>query len=64
MNYLGPSYLLPNILIGAVTVVAVALFGLYRALSRAGLPVLGRSRAFWTGSALLVAWFFAALVLS
>jgi hypothetical protein len=64
MNHLEPSYLRPNILIGAVTVVAVALLGLYRAISRAGLPVRDRSRAFWTGSTLLLAWFFAALVLS
>ena len=62
MNHLGPSYLLPEILIGTVMVVAVALFGLQRALGRAELQVRDRRRAFWTGSALLVAWFFAALV--
>jgi len=64
MNYPGPGYLLPNILIGSVVVVAVVLFGLYRALSRAGLPVRERRRAFWGVSALLVAWFAAALALS
>jgi len=64
MNQLGPSYLLPEILIGTVAVVAVALLGLHSALSRAGLPHRDRRRAFWSGSALLVAWFFAALVLS
>jgi len=40
------------------------LFGVYRALSRAGLPVRDRSRTFWSISALLVTWFFAALLLS
>jgi hypothetical protein len=64
MNYPGPSYLFPEVLIGTVTVVAIAVFGLHRAVSRAGLPVRDRSRAFWSGSALLVAWFFAALALS
>jgi hypothetical protein len=64
MNHPGPGYLLPEVLIGTVTVVAVALFGLHRAVSGAGLPVRDRRRAFWSGSALLVAWFFAALALS
>jgi len=64
MNYPGPSYLLPNVLFGSVAVVAVVLFGLYRALSRAGLTVRDRRRAFWSVSALLVAWFAAALALS
>jgi hypothetical protein len=64
MNHLTPSYLLPEILIGTVTVVAVSLFGLRRALSRAGLPVRDRRRAFWTGAALLAAWFFATVLLS
>jgi hypothetical protein len=64
MNHAGPGYLLLEILIGTVTVVAVALFGMHRALRRTGLPVRDRRRAFWGGSALLVAWFFAALALS
>jgi len=64
MNQLGPGYLLPETLIGTVTVVAVALLGLHRALSRAALPARDRGRAFWSASALLVAWFFAALVLT
>jgi hypothetical protein len=64
MNNLAPSYLLPDILIGTVAVVAVALFGLHRAVSRAEFQVQDRKRAFWSGSALLVAWFFAALFLS
>ena len=54
MNHPGPGYLLPELLMGTVTVVAVALFGLRRAIRRAGLPVRDRRRAFWSGSALLV----------
>jgi hypothetical protein len=64
MNHLGPNYLLPDIMIGTVTVVAVALFGLRRALNRSELQVPHRRRAFWVGSALFMAWFFAALLLS
>lgn len=64
MNHRLPGYLVPNILIGTVTVVAVTLFGLHRALNRTTLPVPDRRRAFWGGSALLVTWFFAALILS
>jgi hypothetical protein len=64
MNHFGPAYLLPDILIGTATVVAVALFGLHRVLSRVGLPVQDRRRAFWTGSTLLVAWCLSALILS
>src|ERR1700722_14601688 len=64
MNHPGPGYLLPEVLIGTVTVVAVALFGLHRAGCRAGLPGRDRRRAFWSGSALFVGWFFAALALS
>lgn len=64
MNHLAPSYLLPNILIGSIAVVAAVLFGIRRAIIRAGLPVRDRSGMFWNISALLVTWFFAALVLS
>jgi hypothetical protein len=64
MNNPGPNHLHPDILIGTVIVVAVALFGLQRALSRAEFEVRARRRAFWTAAALLVAWFFAALFLS
>jgi hypothetical protein len=64
MNHPGPSYLLPNILIGSIAVVATILFGVRRALLLGGLPVRDRSRAFWTISALLVTWFSIALVLS
>jgi hypothetical protein len=64
MNDAGPGYLLPEILIGTVAVVGVALFGLHRALSRASLPMRDRKRAFWSGSALLVGWCLIALALS
>jgi hypothetical protein len=64
MNNLGLNYLLPDILIGIVAVVAVALFGLHRALSYAEWPARERARAFWGGSALLIGWFFVALFLS
>jgi hypothetical protein len=64
MNHLAPSYLLPEILIGTVAVVAAMLFGVRGALSRAGLPVRDRRQGWWSISALLVMWFFAALYLS
>jgi hypothetical protein len=64
MNQSGPSYLLPEILIGTVAVVGIVLFGVHRTLSRAGLPVRDRSHTFWSISALVVAWFFTSLVLS
>jgi len=64
MNQLAPSYLLPNILIGSIAVVAAVLFGIRRAIIHAELPARDRSRTFWSIAALLVTWFFAALVLS
>lgn len=64
MNHLVPSYLLPEVLIGSVAVVATVVFGVYRALSRIGLPVRERSRTFWSILALLVTWFLTSLVLS
>jgi hypothetical protein len=64
MNHPGPGFLLPVILIGTVAAIAVALFGLHRALRRAGLTDRDRRNAFWSVSALLVAWCLAALALS
>jgi hypothetical protein len=64
MNHLGPSYLLPEILIGTVAVIATILIGIYRALSRAEFEALDRKSGFWSISALLVAWSFTALALS
>lgn len=64
MNHLPPAYLLPEILIGTIAVVATVLFGVRRALDRAGSPLPDRRQAFWSITALLVAWFFAALFLS
>lgn len=57
MNYSVPSYLTPYIITGSVTAIATLLFGLYRAVTRAPWPKKERSKAFWTVSALLVAWF-------
>jgi hypothetical protein len=64
MNQPAPGYLLPNILIGCIAVVATVLFGVCRALNRAGSPVRYRSRMFSSIAALLVTWFLAALILS
>ena len=64
MNNFVPGYLPFYVLIGTVAVVAAVLFELRGALRRTGLPVRDRRRSFWRGSALLVAWFFAALVTS
>jgi hypothetical protein len=58
MNSPVPDYLVPYVLIGAVAVLAATLYLLRRTVRQAGLP----DRAFWSGSALLVAWFFAALI--
>ena len=64
MNQLAPSYLLPNILIGSIAVVAAMLFGVRRAIIRAELPLREHSRTFWSISMLLLTWFLAALFLS
>jgi len=64
MNNLAPSYLFPYMLLGSIAVVAAVVFGLHRALRLAGFPVQDRRRAFWTVSVLLLAWYFAALLLS
>jgi hypothetical protein len=64
MKDLIPAYLIPNVLIGSALVVAAMVFGLGRALRLTELPVQERERAFWSGSAVLVAWFFASLALS
>lgn len=55
MNHPVPAYLAPFVLIGAVGVLTTVLFGLYRLVRIAG-------RASWSVSALLVSWFFAALL--
>jgi hypothetical protein len=64
MNHLMPSYLVPYVLIGSVTVVAVVVLGLHRALRLTELPPQNRRNVFWSVSALLIAWFFSALALS
>jgi hypothetical protein len=60
----SPGYLLLNILIGSIAVVAIMLFGVRRAIIRSGSLAPERSRTFWSISMLLLAWFLAALVLS
>jgi hypothetical protein len=62
MNNLIPNYLPAYVLVGTLAVVAAVLFGLRSTLKAAGLPARERQRAFWGGSALLAAWFFAALL--
>ncbi len=64
MNSPAPWYLLSNVLIGCVAVVATVAFGWQRALRLTELKPADRSRALWSGLALLLAWFLAALVLS
>jgi hypothetical protein len=64
MNHPAPEYLLPYILIGTAAVVAAVLFGLYGAAKFSPLPARDRRRAVWSGFALLLAWLFAALLLS
>ncbi len=56
-NHLVPAYLLPYVLTGSVAVAGTSLLGL-RALAGAS------SRARWTLSEVLAAWFFAALATS
>jgi len=62
MNNLVPDYLPPYVLIGTVASVSAILYALHSALRFARWPVRDRRRAVWSGSALLAAWFFAALV--
>ena len=64
MNIQVPGYLPPYVLIGSVAVIAAVIFGLHRSLRLAGWPAGERRRAVWGASALLVAWFFVALLLS
>ena len=62
MNNFAPAYLAPFVLAGTVASVAALLFGLYRALKRAGLPVRDRRLTVWSTAGLLAAWFFATLL--
>ncbi len=64
MNSMTPAYLTPQILVGSGLVVAAMVFGFRRALRITGLPAQQQRSAFWTGSAVLVAWFFASLALA
>ena len=64
MNSPAPWYLLSDVLIGCVAVIATVAFGWHRALRLTELKPADRRRALWSGLALLLAWFLAALVLS
>ncbi len=64
MNYETPAYVVPEILVGIVSVAAAVLYGLHRILKGAGWPEKERQRAFWSGSALLIGWLLVALYLS
>jgi hypothetical protein len=61
MNYPVPNYLLPTVLIGALSTTAAILFGIHKALQLAGWPASERKRAVRNGSLLLGAFFIAAL---
>ncbi len=62
MNYPGPDYLPAYVLSGSVAIVVSVLLGVHRGLKGAGWPDRDRRRAVGSMAALLIAWFFAALV--
>src|SRR5271169_3617278 len=64
MNSLAPWYLLSDVLIGCVAVIAAVALGWHRALRLTELKPADRRRALRNGLALLLAWFLAALALS
>ena len=64
MNDSIPSYLTIYVVTGSIAAIATLLFGLRRALKRAAWPETERAKAFWSVSALLVAWFIVALATS
>ena len=59
-----PAYLPPYVLSGTVAIVAAVLFGLHRALKRAGWPARDRRHAFLSVAVLLVGWYAATLLLA
>ena len=61
MNDSIPSYLTIYVVTGSIAAIGTLLFGLRRALKRAAWPEKERAKAFWSISALLVAWFIAAM---
>src|SRR5271163_18232 len=64
MNSPAPWYLLSNVLSGCVAVIATVAFGWHRALRLTELKPADSRRALWSGLAMLLTWFFAALALS
>jgi hypothetical protein len=64
MNSPAPWYLLSNVLSGCVAVIATVAFGWHRALRLTEPKPADRRRVLWSGLAMLLTWFFAALALS
>jgi hypothetical protein len=58
------SFLTVYVLFASITTVITLLWGLRSAIRRAELSPREQRRSFWTGTTLLVAWFFTALVSS
>ena len=58
----SPTFLVLYVLVASVATITALLWGLRIAISRAELSAREQRRSFWTGTTLLVAWFFAALV--
>src|SRR5580700_3032019 len=56
------SFLAVYVLVASVATIITLLWGLRTAISRADLSAREQRRSFWTGTTLLVAWFFAALL--
>jgi hypothetical protein len=63
MNYPVPDYLPPFVLIASVGTVITLLLGLSRVLRLIAWPERGRQRGFGAVATLLLAWFFASLLL-
>jgi hypothetical protein len=62
MNDPVPNYLFPFVLGGTLATVAAVVFGVHKALQRAGWPTRDRRQAVWGIAVLLGAWLFAALL--
>jgi hypothetical protein len=58
------SFLTASVIVASIATVTILLWGLRTAVSRAELPAREQRRGFWIGAALLVGWFFAALLAS
>ena len=58
------SFLTVSVLFASIATVVTILWGLRSAIRRAPLSAREQRRSFWTGTTLLVGWFFTALVSS